>query len=310
MPMLFRKLALLAKNETTYNTDAAPTGAANSILARNVNITPMEAQTEERGHMQPYLGHAGEVLVAFWGKIEFEVEVAGAGAAGTAPKYGPLLRGCSMAEVVSAGTKVTYTPVSAGFESVSLYFYLDGVLHKFTGSRGSVSWAFNARAIPQFKFTYTGIFVPVADAALPTVDYSAFVTPLAVNKVNTPTFTVHGHTAVAQSLSFDIANDVKYRNLINYEGVDNIDRAPVGEMVIESTLMATKNWFTVAKDMTTGAINLVHGTAAGNIVQFQAPAAQITNPRYSEVDGIAMLTAGIKYKPTSAGNDEFSLEVK
>lgn len=306
--MLFRKLALLAKIETTYNTDAVPTGAANAILARNVNVTPMEAQTEERGQMQPFLGHSGEVLVAFWGKLDFEVEIAGSGAAGTAPKVGPLLRGASLAEVVAAGTKVTYTPISTGFESVSLYFHLDGVLHKFTGSRGSVSMAFNARAIPQFKFTYTGIFQPVVDATLPAATYTGFVSPLAVNKVNTPTFSMHGYAGVTQSVSLDMANDVQYRNLINYEGVDNIDRVPAGEMTIEATLMATKNWFDIAKTMTTGALSLIHGTTAGNIVKLAAPAVQITNPRYSEASGVAMLTAGLKYKPTTAGNDEFTIE--
>lgn len=308
--MLFRKLALLAKIETTYNTDAVPTGAANAILARNVVVTPMEAQTEERGQMQPFLGHSGEVMVAFWGKLEFEVEVAGSGAAGTAPKVGPLLRGASLAEVISAGVSTTYSPVSTGFESVSLYFHLDGVLHKFTGSRGTVSMAFNSRAIPQFKFAYTGIFQPVVDAALPAATYTGFVTPLAVNKINTPTFSMHGYAGVTQSVSLDMANDVQYRNLINYEGVDNIDRAPVGEMTIESTLVATKNWFDIAKTMTTGAMNLVHGTTAGNIVQVAAPAVQIMNPRYSESSGIAMLTASLKYKPTTAGNDEFSIQFR
>lgn len=306
--MLFRKLALLAKIETIYNTDSVPTGAANAILARNVNVTPMQAQTEERGQMQPFLGHSGEVLTAFWGTVDFEVEIAGSGAAGTAPKVGPLLRGASLAEVITAGTKVTYTPISTGFESVSLYFHLDGVLHKFTGSRGTVSGGFIARAIPQFKFAYTGIFQPVVDAALPTAVYSGFTTPLAVNKINTPTFSIHGVTAVAQSITLDMANDVQYRNLINYEGVDNVDRAPVGEMVIEAGPVATKNWFDVAKTMTTGALSLNHGTTPGNIVTLAAPAVQITNPRYSETSGVAMLTAGLKYKPTTAGNDEFTIE--
>lgn len=301
--MLFRKLALLAKNETVYSTDAVPTGAANAILARNVVVTPMEAQTEERGHMQPYLGHSGEVMVAFWGKIEFEVEIAGSGVAGTPPKVSPLLRGCSLAELITAGVSVAYSPVSSGFESVSLYFYLDGVLHKFTGSRGTQASNIVARTIPQFKFSYTGLFQPVTDAALPTAVYTGYTKPLAVNKANT-TFTIHGYNPVCQAVSLDMANDVQYRNLINYEGVDNIDRAPVGEMTIESTLMATKNWFDIAKTMTTGSMSLVHGTTAGNIFEEQAPAVQIMGPKYSEASGIVMLTAGLKYRPVS-GNDEF-----
>lgn len=307
--MFFRKLALLAKIETTYGIDAVPTGAANAILARNVNVTPLEVEEEVRDIYQPYLGNLGSIVTAFYGKIDYEVEIAGAGAAGTAPKYGPLLRSCSLAEVISAGVSVTYTPVSSGFEAVSKYFYLDGVLHKFLGTRGSVSAGFSAKGVPMWKFSYVGLFQPVTDAALPTATYTGFVTPLAVNKANTPTFTIHGIAAVMKSLTLDLANEVKYRNLVNYEGVDNVDRKPGGSLEIESNLMAVKNWFDIARNKTAGALNIIHGTTAGNIVQIQAPSVQINQPRYQEADGIVMLNAGLTLQPSS-GNDEISIVVK
>ena len=307
--MFFRKLALLAKIETTYATDAVPTGAANAILARNVNVTPLEVEEEVRDIYQPYLGNLGSIVTAFYGKIDYEVEIAGAGAAGTAPKYGPLLRSCGLAEVISAGVSATYTPVSSGFEAVSKHFYLDGVLHKFLGTRGSVSAGFSAKSVPMWKFSYVGLFQPVTDAALPTATYTGFVTPLAVSKANTPTFTIHGIAAVMKSLSLDLANEVKYRNLVNYEGVDNVDRKPGGSLEIESNLMAVKNWFDIARNKTAGARNIIHGTTAGNIVQIQAPSVQINQPRYQEADGIVMLNAGLTLQPSS-GNDEISIVVK
>ncbi len=308
--MFFRKMALLAKIEAAYGVDSTPTGAANSILARNVNISPLEVEEEDRPIQQPYLGNSGKIVTAFHGKLDFEVEVAGSGAAGTAPKYGPLLRGCSLAEVITAMTKVVYTPVSTGFESLVLYFNIDGVLHIFTGSRGSWSAGFNAKGVPVWKFTFMGLFNAVTDVALPTAVYTGFVTPLAVNKANTPTFTLHGYAAVMQSLTLDMANDVKYRNLVNYEGVDNVDRSPNGSAEFESTLMATKNWFNLAKDRTPGALNLVHGTTAGNIVQIQAPAVVLSQPKYSEKDGIVMLSTSLDFQPSGAGNDEFSIEIR
>lgn len=309
MSMFFRKLAMLAKIETVYGTDSVPTGAANAILAQNVKVNPIKINEKVREIYLPYLGNQQKIAASWYGQLSYSVDVAGAGAAGTAPKYGPLLRACSLAEAISAGVSVTYTPVSAAFEAVSKYFYLDGVLHKFLGTRGSVSMDFKAGEVPLFNFTYIGLFQPVVDAALPTVTLAGFTTPLAVNKVNTPTFSIHAVTAVMSELSLDMANETKYRNLVNYEGVDNVDRAPKGRVQIEANLMATKNWFDVSLQKTTGALNLIHGTAAGNIVQVQAPAITIGEPDYAELDGIAMLNFDYEPMPVS-GNDEFSIVVK
>lgn len=308
--MFMRKMALLAKIEAAYGVDSTPTGAANSILARNVNISPLEVEEEERNIQQPYLGNSGKIVTSFYGKIDFEVELAGSGAAGTPPKCGPLLRSCSLAEAITVAMKVLYTPVSAGFESVVLYFHLDGVLHVFTGSRGTVQKMLNAKAIPVFKFSYTGLFNAVTDVALPTAVYTGFVTPLAVNKANTPTFTLHGYAAVLKSLTLDMANEIQYRNLVNYEGVDNVDRQPGGSVEFESTLMATKNWFAIAKDKTAGALNIIHGVTAGNIVQIQAPNVLLSQPKYSEDAGVVMISAGLELQPSTAGNDEISIEFR
>lgn len=307
MPIYDRKQALLAKIETTYGVDPTPTGLANAVLVRNLNLTPMQLESEARGLKLPYLGNDEDIVNSFYGMLDYEVEIAGAGAAGTAPKYGVLLRGCGMAEVITPGVRVVYTPVSSGFESLTQYFYQDGVLHRFFGSRGDVEMTLNAKSIPVFKFKFMGLFQPVIDAALPTPTFGQ-VKPVAVNKVNT-TFSIHAVSTPMTQLSLGLKNDVKYRNLVGYEGVDLIDRAPDGSSEFEATLMATKNWFNVARDQTLDALQIVHGTAAGNIVEIDAAKVQITEPTYAENDGITMLSCGLKLMPT-AGNDEISIEVR
>ena len=311
--LLFRKLAITAKIETTYNVDSVPTGAANAMLVRNARINPLTVEAQARDLQRPYLGNSEDIVGAFYGSLTFDVEAAGAGAAGTAPKYGVLLRGCGMAQVISAGVKVTYTPVSSAFESLSMYFYLDGVLHKFTGARGSVSFRGNNREATMWSFSFTGLFVPVIDAGLPAVDYSGFIKPLAMNTANTPTFELHGvsgASAVLRNLTLDLANQVNYRNLVNSEAVQILDRKPVGTIEMEATNMATKNWWNAVRDSTTGALKLVHGTLAGNILEINAPAVQITAPSYSDFDGAAMMQGGLKLQPTSAGNDEIEIIVR
>lgn len=308
MALLKRKMAITAKIETTVGTDAAPTLAANAILVKNVDWTPLEMELASRDLLTPYLGNPQSIAVAVFGRMSYEVEIAGAGAAGTAPKYGPLLRACGLAEAVSAGVKVSYTPVSSAFEAVSQYFYLDGVLHKFLSARGSVDFEFAAKGIPVMKYAYTGLFVPVTDTPLTAATY-AQQDPVPVNKANT-TLSLHGVNLVAQSLSVGLRNDIKYRNLIGYEGVDLIDRAPAGSVSFEQTLMATKNWFAVAQANTQGVLLLTHGTVAGNIFKVTANQAVIRSPKYGDLDGVAMLNADLELYPTTAGNNEILIEVQ
>ena len=88
---LHRRLAILNKLETTYGTNSTP-GAVNAIVGTNVSFTPLEAEEIGRDLHLPHMGHQGVILTGQYAKIEFDVEIAGAGAAGTVPKYGSLLR--------------------------------------------------------------------------------------------------------------------------------------------------------------------------------------------------------------------------
>jgi hypothetical protein len=85
------------------------------------------------------------------------------------------------------------------------------------------------------------------------------------------------------------------------------DRKPAGEVMIEAPTIATKDYFTIALGSTTGNLTFLHGTTAGNRVTFTASQADVTQPTYSDQDGIQMLTLPYVALPTTAGNNEFSL---
>ena len=82
MPLLSRKRLILAKIEATYGTDPTPTGAE-AILVRNLEITPLEAETVSRELIRPYLGASDQLLAQTRVGINFEVELAGSGTAGS-----------------------------------------------------------------------------------------------------------------------------------------------------------------------------------------------------------------------------------
>lgn len=309
MPLLSRKRIITAKIETTYGTDSSPIGA-NAILAKNINLTPQDADLVDRDLIRPYLGRSEQLPAAIRAMLEFEVEVQGSGAAGTAPGYGALLRACGFSETISAGTSVTYAPVSASFESVSIYVNVDGVLHKLTGARGTVSIGFTVKQIPTYKFKFTGLYNTVTDTAAVTPVYTTFQTPLTVSAINTPTFALHGVSPALSELSIDLSNDLVHRTLVGQsEQVLLTNRQAQGSATIEAGTIAFKDWFTLARNATLGVLNIIHGTTAGFKVQIQSSRVQLTKPGYQDMDGVQMLQMGLNFVPSSSGNDELSITV-
>src|SRR5260221_12793831 len=108
-----RSKALMAKIETTYGTDAVPTGAANAVLCKNdIKFTPMDSDRVPREVIQAYMGHQQDLPVATRIMLEFDVEAAGAGGAvDVVPAFGPLLRGCGHAQTINAAVSVSYQPI-------------------------------------------------------------------------------------------------------------------------------------------------------------------------------------------------------
>lgn len=310
MPLLSRKRTILAKTEVTYGTDPTPTGVANAILVRNLNITPLNAELVSRDLVRPYLGASEQLLASSYVTVEFEVEMAGAGTAGTAPAYGPLLLACGMAATTSAGVSVTYAPVSASFGSATLYYNVDGVLHKVTGARGTVELQIQVGQIPVFRFSFTGLYNAPTDTAAPAVTYTAFQTPLAANSDNTSGFSLYSYTAALQSLSLNVNNSIQYRTLIGAEDVLMTDRQSSGTAVFEAPTIAQKDYYSLALGSTLGNLAITHGTVSGNRVEIASSRVKVTNPTYQDLNGIHMMQIPFNLVPSTTGNDEFSIIVK
>lgn len=305
-----RKRVILAKIETTYGTDASPTGAANAILVRSVSVTPLAGEDIERQLIRPYYGNAQRIAGEKFVELEIQVELAGSGTAGTAPAWGPLLRGCGFAETVDAGVDVTYNPITGGEESLTCYVHRDGVLHKFTGGRGSVAFQLDVNQIPYMTYRFQGLIAPVTNAALPAADVSAFLTPLPVSSANTPTFTLHGASLSFSQLSIDVAAEVVRHAVVGPStSVEIVDRKPSGTVVVEEPALATLNLYDKALTGALGAFALTHGTVAGNIVEIAAPNVGTGSPTEQDLNGVQMLSVPMTINP-DAGNDELIITIK
>lgn len=310
MAKMMRNMLLLAKTETTQGTDSVPTAALNSILARGIAPTPVNAEFAERDLIRPYFGNTGSVQVVSFSSIEFEVEFAGAGTAGNAPRWSPLLQACGFSQTLTAGVEAIYSPLTNNQSSVTIYVFLDGVRHVMTGCKGNVAFTLSARGIPLMRYSFTGFTSTVTDVANPSgSDFSGFVAPLAVNRINTPTLSLHGTAVKTTEFTLDMGNEINYRNYIGAEDVAFTNRNPTGNTTFEYDAIATKNWFSITNLGTLGTLNMVHGTVAGNIVELDAPRVQITNPAISDDGGIAMLSVGLGLQPDT-GNDELIITVR
>jgi len=312
MALLARKTAILAKIETTYGTDSIPTGAANAVLVSNLNLSsPMATDYAARDLVRPYFGNSENLPNDFFTTVEFEVEMAGSGVAGTAPAYAPLLRACGFAETINAGVSAVYGLISSSIPSLTIYFNVDGVLHALTGARGTVTTSLTVKQIPKFRFTFMGLYQEVIDSALPSATYSAYRKPLTVSKVNTQSFSLHGFSPCMSSLELSLNNEMVNRALINCVKETMItDRKPTGSVTIEAPTVAEKDYWDIVASAATGALSIVHGIGAGNIVQISAPMTQLTTPQYNVEDGIQMLQMALIPVPSTSGNDEIVITVR
>lgn len=274
-----RNKVLLVKIESTYGQDANPSGAANAVLATDITVTPMEGSDVSRDLELPYFGAQATIPTELHARISFSIELAPSGAAGTPPAWGPILRGCGVAEVIDVGTSVTYNPVTDAHESVTIYLYIGETLYALKGARGTAKFNVTAQAQPKIEFEFTGLFVKPAESARPAADQTAFQKPEVATSARTPVFTIGGTPLIMRTAMLDLANSVEGRFLIGSEKILITDREDLLETTVEAVPLTTIDPFDLAQNQTQVAVQLVHGTVAGKIATLDVPAAQMQRPQ-------------------------------
>lgn len=308
---LTRKKFLIAKIESTYGTDPSPVGGSDAIQVTNVEVTPIESDNAQASAFQGFIGNStrGTLVANKRVAVTFDVELAGSGAAGTAPAFGPLLKSCGLSETIVASTSVTYAGVSSSFDSATIYCFYDGTRHKITGARGSVTFNFTAGSFPTASFTMVGIYNDPDDTALSgTFTVANQAAALEVNDTNVTTATFHGVTDVRlESLDLGLNNNVVYKETASSKEVLIVDRAPGGTAVIEAPAVGTTDYFAKATAVATGNSSFVVGASAGNIMTLTMAQTDITGVSYGDTNGVVSLSMPYLALPTTAGNNELSL---
>lgn len=307
-PKYLKKLAVLAKIETTVGTYTAPS-AGQAIEVSDVTLTPIEGDEVSRGIIKPYFGASKKTLATRYRKISFSVGLAGVAEAGDVAPYDALLQACGATSTNTPETSTVYTPRTDAIKSLSILAVIDKVAYKMRGARGNFRCVLDAKGSPVIQFEFTGGFVPVEDLeAMPTVEYTTWQEPFPVNMANT-TIEIDGVSVVASNFQLDAGNTVVKQDLVGADETDITGRESTITATFRNTDVATKNWIGMVGEMVE--IECVHGpeSAAPNVVTIAASLAQVGKTTYSEQDGIQMVTVPFTLIPSDSGDDEWSITV-
>jgi hypothetical protein len=316
---LINKTAILAALEATYGVDATPSGGANALVVSNLSINPLNAEYIARGIIRDYLGGSEELPGARYMECGFDIELVGSGETAVAPAWGPLLRSIGFAEIITPGIRVDYVPISSDFESSTIYWYDDGVLHKLLGVRGTASLDLGVGKKPIISFKFMGVDGGTTVAPVVTTDLTAWRVPQIVLDANSgklnfgathssttaPAF-VGGTTYPSEGLTVDLGVKAQFQKLLGGEKIGISERDVTGAVKLVVSAEEEVAFMESIKAAALIPVGLIHGTVANDKVGVYMPAVQMKEPAKEELNGERMIGYKLGMKP-KVGNDEIRL---
>lgn len=307
MSLLIKREVILAKVEVTYNTDPVPVAATDAVLVQNPSWSFEGARLIERPVVKPSLGMLKQLYGGALKTVTLEVEVRGSGTIDLPPDVAALLRACGWAETINAAVSVVYDPASTALDSVTIYYFQDGIRHIITGCRGNVSMVLEAGDVAKYTFTMTGHFSAVTDVALPAPTFDATVPPVIVNVP----FTIGGNIATLANLAWDMGNAVAtpsdIRATDGFGEVQITNRDVNGSFDPEAVVIATIDFL---GDFTANAENIlttgVIGSVSGNRLKIDMPVVAYREVAPGDRDAIRTFEVGFG-AAESTTDDEITL---
>jgi hypothetical protein len=205
MALSQRKRLILVKLEPTYGIDSVPS-TTDAVLCKSLNISPLEGSSVERGLIRPYFSNEGGIRVEDFVSIDFETELAGSGTAGTAPKWGALLKACNFSETITPTAITTLTSAAIGAvasTSVTLSVAASAVDDFYTG----MTITFNGLAAQSYEIIkYVGATkIATLGKGLLTAITATSTTSISPNVIYTPNSNFGTNTAsTSASIYFNL----------------------------------------------------------------------------------------------------------
>jgi len=301
--MIVKRAQMAAKKESEEGT-AETLAGTDAFLASDITFNP-QTEMDKRNNVSSSLSNFSQVPGARSATFEFDVELKGSGAAGTAPALGKLLKACGFGETVVESTSVTYEPASTAIDSMTLAMYNDGVCYKIWGARGNVSLRLEKGKAGRLHFVFTGADYDVSTAAMLSSGVSYESTK--PQPFLTAAFSIDSYEALIGKLEFNMGNEVALRDDVNTDSghlsAVITGRAPTLTLDPEMVVVATYDWFGNLASGSEGALTAALTGDAGNICTVTAPKVQYTGIRPEEKNGIRTLGIDCQLN-RSSGDDE------
>lgn len=181
---------------------------------------------------------------------------------------------------------VTYTPTSSNIPSLTIWVYMDGVLYKFIGCRGTCPLTLTARGPGRISFRFMGQLTTKTDAALPTTTvYDATRPPVWKGGA----FTINSAGASVQTLSIDPGNNlVQPDNPGAAEGFDPAiitARQVRGSINPKEVLVATRDLMGSFRNQVKQPVFARLGADVGNHIIITIPSALYLNQTPGDTNG-------------------------
>ncbi|WP_439532029.1 phage tail tube protein [Polymorphobacter sp.] len=306
-----------AKLETTVGTFAAPSLSTDALVTFNYQITPIQSEEVRRAVDLGFPGRRPSTKTGVHARHAFSVELSGSGTATTAPFWAKLLRGALFGAAVPGASSVSIPLASTGDgASLSLSGYKDSERFQARMVRGNAVLSFVEKQLPRIDFDFLGLIEgsPTAAAAPGAVTLPTYPNPVEVNLANT-VIIVDGFTLGCREFTLDLGMKTELysttgsRAIIFGKDETGDRRAPSGRILAELPGAAAKDYFGPTLSGTPLSFSLVHGTAAGNIIELASSNLVFEDIQLTVESNRVFMSATVGFVATAANND-FTLITK
>ncbi len=316
----FKKMMVQMKIESTYGVDPGGWAATDFVLLSDVTFK-IDRDLEPRKLIRGFMGGSEQLAGSRQAMIDFTVELAGSGAAGTAPAWGKILRILGAQEAITAGSRVEYSPVSESFASATVRYFIDGLMYVSRGVRGTGKGVMNAYGRPELSVSLKGFDTNAQEVAMPSQTLTAWKQPEVITDANSGDIVMGGTYSTgaitvgagailpSHGLEFDIGNTVDHAKLLGAESIHISNRESTGKIKVLLSAAQEVLWRSDINANVLTTLAFRHGSAAGKQIIFWSPSVQRVDPQIVEYQGLALMEAELRFLPES-GNDEWKICVK
>lgn len=300
---------VLFKIEDTYGVDSVPTPAENAILVLDLAIGPKGTKMERTPGMKS-TGQLNPINGKKWLEVSFGVEVRGSGVLGTPPRSGAIIKACGRSETIVPYTSVDYDYISDNRLSGTLYGYMDGLLWKIPGCRGSMEVVGDVDQISRMNFTLQAPYASYEDADLPDgCVYDPKPEPFLSANFSFDSLATLKISQLQFNDNYEIQQSVDANHAHGMSVVTLGNRKPSGSFNPEAVTKATKDFYGLWEDSTESALTCTFGQTAGKKMILTGPKVTLDEVNLGDRNGIRIFDIPVSFGMTTpTSNDEGKLQ--